>query len=69
MVDCNMFKGHRSGGLAIIWSDVLSIDFFQSNNTLIDMYISACNLNFSWYTTGIYGYSFNSKKPHMQGNL
>jgi hypothetical protein len=62
MVDCNMSKGHRSGGLAILWNDVIQINFLQSNNTLIDMYIIARNLDISWYTTGIYGYPYASKK-------
>lgn len=62
MIDCSLVNNHRYGGLAILWNDVLKIDILKSNKTLIDMYITSSNYNFSWYATGIYGYPYTSKK-------
>lgn len=62
MIDCSIFKSHRSGGLAIIWSDVINVDILHSNKNLIDMYITPCNSNLSWQGTGIYRYPYTPKK-------
>jgi len=62
MIDCSMSNGHRSIGLAIVWNDVVKIDFLQSNKMLIGMCITTSNLNISWYATRIYGYPYFSKK-------
>jgi len=62
MIDCTMNKGHRAGGLAILWNDVLKVDILNSNKMFIGLYITACNLNISWYSTGFYGYPYTSKK-------
>jgi hypothetical protein len=45
-------------GLALLWNDVFNVDIIQSNKMLIDMYITASNLNVSWYATSIYGYLY-----------
>jgi len=47
MIDCSIVKGHRSGGLAIIWNDVITIDVLNSNKVFTDMYITSCNNNMS----------------------
>lgn len=62
IIDCNMSHGHRSGGLALIWNDSIQIDFLQYNNTLIDMYMTSCNMNISWYASGIYGSPYTTQK-------
>lgn len=62
IVDCNISNGKRSGGLALIWNDVINVDIIQSNKNIIDMYITACNTNVSWYATGIYGFPYYSQK-------
>jgi exonuclease III len=62
IIDCNIIKGHRSGGLAILWNDSVNIDFLDTNKNFIDMYITSCNLNMSWFATGMYGYPYTPKK-------
>jgi len=54
MIDCIIVKGHRSGGLAIVWNDVISINVLNSNKVFMDMYITSCNIVMSWYATGIW---------------
>lgn len=49
-------------GLALLWNDVFNVDIIQNNKMLIDMYITANNLNVSWYATGIYAYPYYSLK-------
>jgi len=67
MVDCSLNKGHRSGGLVILWSVVIQVVIIQSNKMLIDTYITSSNFNTSWYATGMYGYPITSKK-HLTCN-
>jgi hypothetical protein len=62
MFDCNIENSHRSGGLAVIWNDIVNIDILQANKNFIDMYIMSNNLNISWYATGFYGHPYYSKK-------
>jgi len=62
MIDCNIVQGHRSGGLALIWNYITHVDIIQSNKNLIDVYITARNINISWYATGIYGFPYFSQK-------
>jgi hypothetical protein len=62
LIDCNTLNGHRSGGLAALWNDSVSVDVINANNTYIDMYLTSCNDLNSWYATGMYGYPYNSKK-------
>jgi len=47
IVDCNFVNGHRSGGLALMWSNDVNLDILQYNKNHIDMYITSCNLNTS----------------------
>lgn len=62
MVDCKISNGNRSGGMAVLWNDCITIDFLQSNEMIIDMYITPCNSNFAWFATGIYGSPYHNQK-------
>jgi exonuclease III len=62
IVDCNINNGSRSGGLAVLWNDYIQIDFLQSNKMIVDMYITACNINFDWFATGFYGSPYYNQK-------
>jgi len=62
MIDCNINNGSRSGGLVVLWNDCIQIEFLQSNNMLVDMYITSRNFNFAWYATGFYGSPYHNQK-------
>jgi exonuclease III len=62
IVDCNFVNRHRSGGLAILWTNDVTLDILQFNKNHIDMYITSSNLNTSWYATGMYGHPYHSQK-------
>jgi len=62
MIDCVVANGRRSGGLALIWNNVLNIDIIQSTKNLIDKYITSSNIDFSLYATRIYGFPYYSQK-------
>jgi len=62
MIDCNFINGHRSGGLALLWNDNVNVEILNANNMYIDAYITACNMNISWFSTGVYGNPYYSKK-------
>jgi hypothetical protein len=67
MVNYSMNNGHRAGGLAIIWNCNIHVDILQFNKMFIDTYITSCNSNFSWYSTGFCGSPYSNKK-HLTCN-
>lgn len=62
MVNCVISSKNRSGGLALIWNNNVNIDILSFNKMIIDAYITTCNSNFSWFTTGCYGSPYNQSK-------
>jgi hypothetical protein len=62
LIDCTISLCHRSGGLAVLWNNVISIDILQSNKMFVDLYITSSNNNISWFASGIYGYPYHSQK-------
>lgn len=61
-IDCNYVNGHRSGGLALLWNDSVTMEILNANKMYIDAYITACNNNTSWFISGIYGNPYYSQK-------
>jgi len=62
IVDCNMNNGSRSEGLAVLWNDCIQLDILQSNKMIVDMYITFCNSNISWFATGFYCSPYHNQK-------
>jgi exonuclease III len=67
MVNCNISNGNRSGGLALIWNNSVTINILNFNKMIIDMYITACNTNNQWFATGFYGSPYQHSK-HLTCN-
>jgi exonuclease III len=62
IVDCTFVNGHIFGGLALMWSNDVTLTILNSNKNHIDMYITSCNLHTSWFVTGMYGFPYHSQK-------
>jgi len=62
LVNCAKYKGKRSGGLAMLWSNDVNLTVHNYNTRFIDCYIFCAAINFGWYATGIYGFSIHNEK-------
>jgi hypothetical protein len=63
IVDCTITNSNRSGGLAMMWSNNVTLDIISYNERYIDCYINVSTSETGWRASGLYGFSSILQKP------